>query len=568
MKNKRENGEVVVEASIVVTLVVIIITVMLYIGMLLYQRTVVSIIANQTAQNISQVYSNTFRDPFTGYIDPDCAYQSVTYGNMKTDAYLDTLRQKGTAFTQYRLKKSQILSAADREVNVQIVDKPNEILKSQIVVTVTEKYDVPLVGMFGVDNKLKFGAVGRADCVDYLDYLFGVEAISDPENSPIQSLPKSDACIVTFVKDKYSGAFHAAVPVLHGKSVITSKSYSHSVMPTDPELNGMQFSGWFTEDGKMFSATTQINENMTVYGSWDCLITFDPTGGTVAPVVKTVEYSKTAKLPTPAKEGFEFLGWYSDVEYSTEYSSNNGTGTQYISDVTVIPGNITLYAKWSCIHAEFEDKLLDPGNCITKSTWQHKCKTCGYSYVDCGAFGGHIEDDKEFKTEPSCTTDGWVVIDCKVCKSVISEKSVEPLGHRYAGENSGAYDEKYHRDPTCQREEIDGSRCSRCGAEKGKVLAKSDHAYSGRCGVVHEIEREIITNHRTDAGYQYSTKVECLVCKYCGEPYYGWRKERDKNGEKVAYGVICRQHYQTNPKGIYDDGYYSNTPSIAVYGEK
>ena len=97
MKNKRENGEVVVEASIIVTLVFIVISIMFYIGMVLYQQTAISTVANRTATNISQVYSNTLRDPFTGYVDPDNAYQSVTYSNMKTDAYLDAIKQKGTA---------------------------------------------------------------------------------------------------------------------------------------------------------------------------------------------------------------------------------------------------------------------------------------------------------------------------------------------------------------------------------------------------------------------------------------------------------------------------------------
>ena len=148
MKNKRENGEVVVEASIIVTLVFIVISIMLYIGMALYQQTAIATVASRTATNISQVYSNILSDPFTGFVDTENAYQSVTYSNMKTDAYLDVIKQKGNVFAQYRLKKSQIIPAANREVDVQVVNKPNEILKGQIVVTVTDTYDVPLAGFF------------------------------------------------------------------------------------------------------------------------------------------------------------------------------------------------------------------------------------------------------------------------------------------------------------------------------------------------------------------------------------------------------------------------------------
>lgn len=341
MKNKRENGEVVVEASIIVTLVLILISIMFYIGMAMYQQTTISVVANRTATSISQVYSNTLRDPFTGYIDPDNAYQSITYSNMKTDAYLDSIKQKGTAFVQYRLKKSQIIPAVGREVDVQVVNKPNEILKGQIVVTITDTYDVPLVGIFGADGKLSFTGTGRADCVDYLEYLLGVEAIANPEESSITPIPESDTCIVTFVKDKYSGGFHAAVPVLRGKTIITSNRHSHSTMPNNPELNGMKFTGWVTTEGRRFSASVQVDENITVYGTWECTVTLDPTGGKVSPSKLVVPYHHTVSLPTPERKGYAFEGWFTEKD---------GGGTQYYSDATEISGNIKLYAKWRCLH--------------------------------------------------------------------------------------------------------------------------------------------------------------------------------------------------------------------------
>ena len=192
MKNKRENGEVVVEESLVVTLVVVFVTSMLYIGMILYQKTLVSIMANQTAANIAQVYANNLKDPFTGYIDADKVYQSITYSNMKDDAYIDVLEQKATVFAKYRLKSGRILAIGITDVDVQIVKKPHEILKSQIVVTIHDQYDMPLVGMFGTNGLVDFTASGRADCVDILEYINGVEAVGDPEHSNVTFLPDSD----------------------------------------------------------------------------------------------------------------------------------------------------------------------------------------------------------------------------------------------------------------------------------------------------------------------------------------------------------------------------------------
>ena len=148
MKNKRENGEVVVEASIVVTIVVIFISVMLYIGMILYQQSLVSMMANQTASNIAQVYSNSLRDPFTGYVDVDKVYQSVTYSNLKDDAYMDVIKQKADVFSKYRLKSSRMLANESLSVDVQIVKKPNELLKNQIVVTIRDKYGDTFTGKY------------------------------------------------------------------------------------------------------------------------------------------------------------------------------------------------------------------------------------------------------------------------------------------------------------------------------------------------------------------------------------------------------------------------------------
>lgn len=572
MKSKKESGEVVVEASIVVTLVVIFISIMLYIGMVLYQKSVISVVANRTATNISQVYSNTFRDPFTGYLDFDNAYNQITYRNIETDAYLDAIKQKGTAFAQYRLKKAQIIPTLDRQVSVQVVSKPAEILKGQIVVTITDKYEVPLAGFFGLDGELSFTATGRADCVDYLLYLFGVEAVADPENSPITPIPESDTCLVTFFKDKYTDSFHAAVPVLRGKTIITSNRYSHSTMPRNPELNGMQFTGWVTSDGRNFSASVQVDDDMSIYGTWECSITFDPTGGAVTPTTKTAVYKQPTELPIPTKHGFQFMGWYSDVEYSQEYGSNNGTGTLYVSEVTEMPGNIVLYAKWECLHTEFTHSQLESGDCQTRSTWLHECTTCDYSYTDRGDYGFCEKGEQKTNISPSCTTTGWYVSNCKFCDRFMESGYIDALGHKYAA-NGNDYDEQYSRAATCYREGVSGSRCSRCGAEKGTVLPKTGHNlgekvitnratcvdkehgyrrcqnsgcgyeeeydgeygghnFNGRCGTTHTLktpENDVcscINAHEGDFNPlieidackdKHLQKFQCVVCCWCGE---------------------------------------------------
>lgn len=516
MKNKRESGEVVVEASIIVTLVFIVISIMFYIGMALYQQTAISVIASRTATNIAQVYSNALRDPFTGHIDPDSSYQPITYGNMKTDAYIDAVEQKGAAFVQYRLKKAQIISAVDREVDVQVVNKPNELLKAQVVVTVKDVYDIPLVGVFGLDGRLAYQGSGRADCVDVVEYVNGVEAIANPEESPIPSLPDSDTCIVTFVKEKYSGGFHAAVPVLRGKSIITSNKHSHSTMPKNPVFNNLKFMGWVKADGSAFLATEAINSNITVYGSWQCTVTFDANGGTMADgsgksvntLTKSVAYKKTTSFPTPKRNGYSFVGWYTEKD----------GGERYYSNVTEITKNVKLYARWQCIH-KYQRTTIRNGTCIQVARYRYKCSTCGHTYEADGSYGDHRFGNASLVRGGNCVTRSlW----------------------RYT--------------------------CSTCGKQHDSLGDFGGHGAAGRCGKTHWLGSNSysISSHNRSNGYTMTTAGECILCSLCRQPNETARGWTVRNGQQVTWGMYCRAHNDRSGNNR-SDGSYKERPNLGVH---
>ena len=368
MKSKRESGEVVVEASIVVTLVMIIITIMLYVGMILYQQTLVSVMANQTASNIAQVYSNNLKDPFSGYVDPDRVYQSITYSNMKTDAYMSVVEQKANIFAQYRLKSSRILANGNTSVEVQVVKKPDELLKSQIVVTIRDHYDVPLVGMFGTSGLVEFASSGRADCVDILEYINGVEAIGDPEDSNVSLLPDSKNCTVTFVPDSDNPGNFTVETVLKGHSIMSSNKYTHCVMPAYPQKGDLEFAGWYTDAGSSFTSTKQVEENITVYGRWKCEVTLVANGegatvnGRDQDSMKVVYGNRTA-LPTPMRSGYTFTGWV------------DSEGNPYTSNDTRITKNVSLSANWTCAHPNRYESSRT-GSVCNGGTIYYKCRQC------------------------------------------------------------------------------------------------------------------------------------------------------------------------------------------------
>ena len=337
MKRKNENGTVVVEALIVVTIAMMFITVMLYLGIVLYQQAVVNIMANQTASGIAQIYGNTLRDPFTGYVDAEGVHETVTYANIRNQAYHDVIEQKTDALAMYRLKSSRILNTGKTEVDIDIIPKNNELLKEQIVVTIRDTYKVSLVSFFGIrDNELTFEGTGRADCVDLLDYFAGIPALGTNDGNAV-IFTQGQECMVNFYEHYTDTRPIKTVTVLQGHSVNSSAEKSHSTMPSKPIQEQMRFVKWITEDGHTFNADSVVNSDMNVYGIWECTVTFDPDGGTVNTTSKVATVTGNVTLPVAQRENCTFAGWYTE---------KNGEGEEFTG--ANVQGDITVYAKWVC----------------------------------------------------------------------------------------------------------------------------------------------------------------------------------------------------------------------------
>ena len=105
------------------------------------------------------------------------------------------------------------------------------------------------------------------------------------------------------------------------------------------------FAGWYTspacEDGTEFDWQTKMpSHTITLYAKWKAptyTVTFNPNGGTVTESTLTVTKGQTLgdTLPTPTKEGDEFLGWYTDESFTHKFVKES----QIVKDQT-------LYAKW------------------------------------------------------------------------------------------------------------------------------------------------------------------------------------------------------------------------------
>jgi len=116
---------------------------------------------------------------------------------------------------------------------------------------------------------------------------------------------------------------------------------SSTIQPDNPTKEGYTFIGWFSdiELATPYTFTTMPAENITLYAKWSnnsYTILFNSNGGSSVNSIIGDYESSTIQPDNPTKEGYTFIGWFSDIELTTPYT------------FTTMPAeNSTLYAKWS-----------------------------------------------------------------------------------------------------------------------------------------------------------------------------------------------------------------------------
>lgn len=112
------------------------------------------------------------------------------------------------------------------------------------------------------------------------------------------------------------------------KTVVYGEKYG--TLPV-PVRQNYQFNGWIYNNAEVTGdSIVQESINHTLTAWWDSLeriVTFDPNGGTVSPTTKNVVYGKAyGELPTPARTGYTFDGWWYGREKITADSIVNCYG--------------------------------------------------------------------------------------------------------------------------------------------------------------------------------------------------------------------------------------------------
>lgn len=152
-------------------------------------------------------------------------------------------------------------------------------------------------------------------------------------------------------------------------------------VPAEPTNDGYSFGGWYT-DVKCTTAydfNLPVNTDITLYAKWlaKYTISFDTDGGSTVESQTVVTGNKTTKpAVNPTKKGYNFIGWYTDNTYTTEFDFEN----------TIITDNTTIYAK-------FEDaSIFKLGEYTFSKISTLEELTTGYYVI-----GGYINNSNEYK---------------------------------------------------------------------------------------------------------------------------------------------------------------------------
>ena len=150
------------------------------------------------------------------------------------------------------------------------------------------------------------------------------------------------------LKPKWEAGDHTVTLDPNGGKVsentITVTYDKEFTLPTPTAKEHYTFLGWYNGEKKYESGIWKQTESLTLTAKWEPVsytVTYHLSDGTNAPMnpeAFTVE-SANISLEDPERQGYSFLGWYTDSAYSTPITEI-AAGSH---------GNLELYAKWEIV---------------------------------------------------------------------------------------------------------------------------------------------------------------------------------------------------------------------------
>lgn len=247
------------------------------------------------------------------------------------------------------------------------------------------------------------------------------------------SFPKGSYTIIYDGNGAAAGTMDAQNCMIDGftfslsKNAYTKENYTFTGWNTMPDESGT----FYRDEANIYPLTETDQAEITLYAMWkdssvtDYTITYFLNATNVQndnPAAYT-NNSDTITLKDPIREGYTFLGWFSDKEL-----------TQQVTEIAKgSTGNITLYAHWkradACEHEWIQTAVIERATCSQEGTATRACTKCGKSEVITLPIDPDYHWEKEVvNKKPATTTEEGYTGDtiCKACKKVLQQGEVIP----------------------------------------------------------------------------------------------------------------------------------------------
>ena len=118
-------------------------------------------------------------------------------------------------------------------------------------------------------------------------------------------------------------------------------------------------------------------------------------------------------------------------------------------------------------------KITSEANPCTGGKVTYTCSKCGDSYTEDVAAQGHKYVDTV--VAPTCTTGGYTLHTCSVCKKSYKDNETQPTGHKYITNTVEA---------TCEKDGYTEKKCSNCDYYTKTIIPKKGHTPSSEWTVI------------------------------------------------------------------------------------
>lgn len=177
-------------------------------------------------------------------------------------------------------------------------------------------------------------------------------------------------------------------------------------------------------------------------------------------------------------------------------------------------------------------KITSEADPCTGGKVTYTCSNCGDSYTEDVAAQGHKYVDTV--VAPTCTTGGYTLHTCSVCKKSYKDNETQPTGHKYITNTVEA---------TCETDGYTEKKCSNCDYYTKTIIPKKGHTPSSEWTVIKQTTC-------AEAGEQVRY---CTICgkvtekkdisKLAHTPADEWTVIKQPTcseiGEQVRYCTIC-----------------------------